>query len=114
VDERRKSKRVNFKLKLVVDSLYNQDHIELNNIENEIEILDISRSGLGFISEADMPMNFYFNANIVMDEDKRFFGVLKIIRKTENEDRFDYGCEFIGLADILSNVIDEYDKEKNN
>lgn len=114
MDERRKTKRIDFKLKLIVDSLYKQDHIELNNIENEIEILDISRSGLGFISEADMPMDFYFNAHIIMDEDKRFFGVLKIIRKSETEDGFNYGCEFIGLADILSNVIDEYDNEKNN
>lgn len=114
MDERRKAKRIDFKLKLVVDSLYKQDHIELNDIENEIEILDISKSGIGFISEADMPMNFYFNAHIVLDEDKRFFGVLKIIRKSIIDNKFNYGCEFIGLADILSNVIDEYDKEKNN
>ena len=114
MDERRKTKRIDFRLKLIVDSLYKQDHIELNNIENEIEILDISKTGLGFISEADMPMGFYFNAHIVMDEDKRFFGVLKIIRKTHIENGYNYGCEFIGLADILSNVIEEYDNEKNN
>lgn len=114
MDERRRAKRIEFNLKLVVDSLYKQDHVELNNIESEIEIHDISKSGIGFISKADMPMEFYFNAHIVLDEDKRFFGVLKIIRKSEVEDGFDYGCEFIGLADILSNVIDEYDMEKNN
>jgi len=114
MDERRKTKRIDFNLKLVVDSLYKQDHVELNNIENEIEVLDISKSGLGFFSEADMPMDFYFNAHIIMDEDKRFFGVLKIVRKSQKEDGYKYGCEFIGLADILSNVIDEYDKEKNN
>lgn len=114
MDERRKAKRIDFKLHLVVDSLYKQDHVELKNIESEIEILDISRSGIGFVSEADMPMDFYFNAHIVLDEDKRFFGVLKIIRKTDLEDGFNYGCEFIGLADILSNVIDEYDMEKRN
>ena len=112
--ERRKNKRVSFNLRLVVDSLYKQDYVELKDIESEIEILDISKSGIGFVSEADMPMNFYFNAHIVLDEEKRFFGVLKIIRKQEIENGFNYGCEFVGLADILSSVIDEYDKQKNN
>lgn len=112
--ERRKNKRVDFRLRLVVDSLYKQDYVELKDLESEIEILDISKSGIGFVSEADMPMNFYFNAHIVLDEDKRFFGVLKIIRKLEIENGFNYGCEFVGLADILSSVIDEYDKQKNN
>lgn len=114
MDDRRKYKRIPFNIKLVVDSLYKQDHVELNNLESEIEILNISKSGLGFESRADLPMDFYFNAHIVLDEEKRFFGVLKIIRKGELEDGFSYGCEFVGLADILSNIIEEYDMEKNN
>lgn len=114
MDDRRKFKRIPFNIKLVVDSLYKQDHVELNHIESEIEILNISKSGLGFESKADLPMDFYFNAHIVLDEDKRFFGVLKIIRKSQLEEGFSYGCEFVGLADILSSVIEEYDMEKNN
>jgi hypothetical protein len=119
-EEKRRHKRIPTEIRITIDSLYKQDDVVISALNEEIEIINISKSGVGFVSVHDLPLGFYFNARISMDEEKQFYGVLRIIRKQEefpekddfSKDSIFYGCEFIGLADILSSSIDEYGKEK--
>jgi len=113
VRERRKYKRLPVHIALRITSLYKQDDVVIEDVNEDIEVHDISKSGIGFDSVHDLPLEFYFNAEIIIDREKHFFCVLRIIRKEHEEDRFQYGCEFIGLADVLSTVIDEYELESN-
>ena len=106
----RRFERFSYQLKMKVDKFYKQDHIELQDIEAKINIYDISKRGLGFRSSSDLPVDFYFNANIIFDEERHFFCVLKIVRKDVLEDGFSYGCEFVGLAETLAVMIEEYNK----
>lgn len=108
--ERRKDKRFPFEITLKIEELYKQDNIKLENINEVFKVVDLSRRGVGFISGDDLPLEFYFNAKITIDQEKHFYSVVKIIRKDEDDNKkFHYGCEFVGLADILSNVIDALD-----
>lgn len=110
--EKRHFKRIPVDIHLVIESLYKQDHELIERVNLDIEIVNVSKSGLGFLSTGEMPLGYYFNARITMDEDKKFFSVIKIIRKQALEDgQILYGCEFVGLADILALSIDEYEKE---
>jgi len=45
--------------------------------------VDISRGGIGFHSESDLPLEFYFNAKIQVTDDANsvFYSVVKIVRK---------------------------------
>lgn len=98
-------------IRLTIESLYQQD-AEYDQVDVAIELTDISKSGIGFISPEDLPLNFYFNGQVILDEEKKFYGVMKIIRKFETEgDLYQYGCEFVGLADILTGCLDDYEKE---
>lgn len=90
-----------------IESLYKQDHVEIDDVNQDILVTDVSRTGVGFSSKHVLPLNYYFNARITFDDEKFFYSVLKIIR-IEEEDPFHYGCEFVGLADILSATVDEY------
>ena len=110
-DERRKFKRLPVNIKLVIESLYKQDAERVDSLNESITVTNISKSGIGFVSEHDMPLDYYFNAKIIIDDEKYFFSVLKIIRKEDDANHFNYGCEFVGLADILSRSIDDYEKE---
>ncbi len=106
--EKRKRERYPIDISLTIESLYRQDNEKIEELNNEIEVINISRSGLGFISEHDLPLDYYFNAKIDVQKEKHFYTVVKIIRKEKMEEGYRYGCEFVGLADVLSIFVEEY------
>jgi hypothetical protein len=105
--ERRKEKRFPFEITLNIQELYKQDYVKIEDLDEEFSVVNISKSGIGFACEHELPMDFYFNAKITIDEEEFFFTVLKIIRVEKQENDFLYGCEFVGLAEILSNTIED-------
>lgn len=104
---RRKYERKSVNIKLKIHNLYNQEEMPSFDLDEPIEVQDISKSGLKFNCEHDLPLGYYFNANIIINDKEHFFSVVKIIRKEPHEAGFAFGCEFVGLADVLSNCIDE-------
>ncbi len=108
--ERRKAKRIPIKMELNIESLYKQDE-EYDGSNVAIEFTDVSKTGIGFEAHADLPLGFYFNGQIVLDDEKKFYGVMKIVRKDQKNDVYHYGCEFVGLADILAGCLDDYERE---
>ncbi len=107
--ERRREKRFPFEITLNIQELYKQDNVKIEDLNEEFQVIDISKTGIGFACEHELPLDFYFNAKITIDEGNFFFTVLKIIRIEQEENELHYGCEFVGLADILSKTIDELD-----
>ncbi|MDO4753992.1 MAG: PilZ domain-containing protein [Bacillota bacterium] len=104
---KRRSERKPFKGSLHIDELYNQEKVfDIHTLD--VEFFDISRYGVGFTCPEDVPLNCYFNARIELGNDHGFYAVLKVIRVFEDKGRKEYGCEFVGLADILAEYIDEY------
>lgn len=109
--ERRRYKRLPVEIKLTIESLYRQNNESFDELNESIIVTDISRAGLGFESTAELPMDYYFNARIEIDEKRNFYGVMKIIRKSQEDDGYHYGCEYVGMADILTGCLDEYQDE---
>lgn len=110
MEERRREKRMSIKLSLEINELYKQDYVSVANINAPIEVLDISKSGIGFSSESKLPIGYYFNANINLGDKETLHTVVKIIRSRPIDDnKIMYGCEFVGMAEILSYVFDAYD-----
>jgi c-di-GMP-binding flagellar brake protein YcgR len=109
--ERRKAQRLPYHAVLTVDEVYNQDEVIKESREIPIEALDISKGGIGFVAKESLPLDYYFNAKIDLGNSRQFYSVLKIVRKDQQEDGYVYGCEFTGLADILSLYIDEFYEE---
>ncbi len=111
-DEKRKAKRLPIDLFLGISELFKQDNEIIKNVNAPIEVVDISRGGIGFITESDLPLDFYFNSRIQIsnDKDSFFYCVVKIIRKSEYHDgRFIYGCEFVGFPPVLNYMFDEFE-----
>lgn len=110
MDEKRKYRRLPIKLTLEVSSLFNQsEKLPIGNAE--FNVFNISKSGIGFTTTNQLPLNYYFNAKIEFEGIKdRLRYVVKIIRmeKLENGDYL-YGCEFVGLAHIYDYLFDEYE-----
>ena len=110
VEERRKAKRMPVTLSLDIINLYKQDNVEVGNLNAPIDVVNISKTGIGFRSESILPLGYYFNANINLGNDDTLHCVVEIVRcKQEGKDNI-YGCEFVGMATVLSYIFDEYDK----
>lgn len=111
--EKRRSKRLPVNLELEISSLFKQDNIRVNHIDAPIEVMNISKSGIGFRSKSQLPIDFYFNAKITLgDSDSSLYTVVRIIRIEKSEQEYYiYGCEFVGLAPVLSYIFDEYEEK---
>lgn len=112
MQEKRRSKRLPIELELVVSKLFKQEAAETVEINKPIHVTDVSKLGIGFITENDFPLNFYFNARLELGSpDNSLYCVVQIIRKKNKEDgTIAYGCEFVGMAPVLGCIFDEYEK----
>lgn len=111
--ERRKHKRFPIELSLTASKLFKQDYVCLDDVNADISLIDISRSGIGFSSGKVLPLNYYFDTKVILDGQDYFYCVIKIVRvgNIDEDGRYHYGAEFVGLAPFLANKVDEYGKE---
>ncbi len=112
MQEKRRSKRFPVELELIVSKLFRQDDIDVNNTNAPIHVVDVSKLGIGFVTENDLPLNYYFNAKLELGSpDNSLYCVVQIIRKTPKEGgMIAYGCEFVGLAPVLGGIFDEFER----
>ncbi len=110
MNERRKQKRLPVTMRLEILNLYKQDHELISDIHAPIEVVNISLSGIGFRSKSILPMGYYFNASINLGSEDTLHSVIRIIRsQPDDEGTTYYGCEFVGVASILSYILEDYD-----
>lgn len=112
IKERRKYKRLPIELHLEVDEVFKQDNIVIKNLNASVSVFDISKSGIGFISDASLPLGYYFRGRINLGNGDFFNVVIQIIRAhiTEFNNKV-YGAEFVGLAPFLADKVDHYEKK---
>lgn len=108
--EMRREKRWPIDLHLEITSLFKQDNVKVENINAPIEITDISKAGIGFVTQSLLPVDYYFNARLVLAKKETLNCVIRIIRqqKLDEEEGYLYGCEIVGAASIMDYVINDY------
>ncbi|WP_432665818.1 PilZ domain-containing protein [Wukongibacter baidiensis] len=111
MEDKRKSKRLPVNINLEIESLYQSGDKTFDDINDKVTLINVSKTGIGLISDIELPIGYYFNAKITIDEEKMFYSVLRIVRNQKINSGFMVGCEFVGLADVLSDSIDDYEKE---
>lgn len=109
--EKRKSKRYPASIQLEVSELFKQDNVKIENIDAPLEVINISRNGLGIRTTSDLPIGYYFNAKLEMgNENASLYCVVKIIRVSPDVDGTPiYGCEFVGVAPIMNFLFEDYE-----
>lgn len=113
MEEKRRAKRMPITLSLEVLNLYKQDATMVSNLTAPIEVVNISKTGIGFRSSSILPLGYYFNASINLGGEENIHCVVKIIRRqAEDKVMTMYGCEFVGMASVLSYLFDEYDMQQ--
>lgn len=112
--DRRKYKRIMIDLHIEVDEVFKQDYVVIKNLNASVEVFDISKAGIGFVSEASLPLGYYFRATINLGGGEFFRTVIRIVRAHVTEDnRMVYGAEFTGLAPFLADKVDHYESRRS-
>ncbi len=111
--ERRRCQRFPIELNLTASKLYKQDYVQLADVNADICVIDISRTGIGFLCGKELPLNYYFDTRIDFLGRDFFYCVIKIVRigNKREDGRNMYGAEFVGLAPFLADKIDKYGRE---
>jgi hypothetical protein len=114
--EKRHSKRLLVDLKLEISSLFKQDNVYVNDINAPIEVINISKDGIGFNTKSVLPLDYYFNAKINLgDEESSLYCVVRIVRKEEMQVNTSlYGAEFVGMPSVLFYIFDEFEERIKN
>ena len=105
MEERRKSRRMELLSQLLIKSLNGSMDEEV-----EIEVSDVSKTGIGFNCDRQLPSGVVYEAHLTIWMREKLHVFLEIIR-TENleENRYKYGAIFIGMSEMDSKRIEVFD-----
>ncbi len=106
--EQRASKRMPIQMSLEVSTLFKQDNVKVSGIHAPIEIQNISKSVIGFVTDSILPIGYYFQERLKFTESGEELNcVVRIVRQDQDEaGRNFYGCEFVGMASVFDYIFD--------
>ena len=106
MSEKRKHKRLDLDVSLQLDRL---DEAGVTTLRfARVDVTDISRSGLGFISQAEMEIGSFYDTKIQIWTKEVLDVIIEIVRRENIDDKYKYGCIFIGMTEADALKIDIY------
>lgn len=114
VEERRRSNRRKLISKLVVKRLDGSGKEEV-----EIEIADVSKTGIGFKCSKLLDIGAVYESFLRIWTQEVIHAFLEIVRIEKREDSYSYGAVFIGMPETEAGRIEIYNtvetmREKEN
>ncbi len=106
MQEKRRHRRLDLDISVELERLDEDGITTLKYLH--VEITDVSRSGLGFISRQELALGTYYNAKIQIWTKEVIDVVIEIVRREKVDDMYRYGCIFIGMTDADALKIDIY------
>ena len=106
MEEKRRHKRLDLDVNVQLERLDEDGVTTLKYVH--VEVTDISRSGIGFKSQAALETGTYYDAKIQIWTKEVVDAVIEIVRRTETPEGYSYGGVFIGMTDTDALKIDIY------
>lgn len=104
MEERRKGTRLSLEARLVIKRIDQQEGEEV-----KIDIVDMSKSGIGFTCKERLAMGAVYEAHLRIWTQEVIHAILEITRMEEKEGQYDYGAFFLGMPEADSVRIEVYD-----
>lgn len=111
--ENRRGKRIPVGMHLEISSVFKQNNVHVSNINTPIEIIDISKYGIGFVSRSVLPIGFYFDSRLKFEDERDSINcVVRIVRRKQRDDGLTvYGCEFVGMSPVFDYIFDDTERD---
>lgn len=108
MEERRKNNRIKLTSSLFIKRLDRDTQEKV-----EIEILDVSKSGVGFSCSKPLEIGAVYESHLRIWTQEVLHAFLEIVRIEKKEDGFAYGAIFIGMPEMEASRIQLYDTINN-
>ena len=102
-EERRRNKRISMPSNLVIKQLNGTGNREVN-----IDIVDVSKTGLGFICNEILQIGEVYESFLTIWTKEVIHAFLQIVRIELEGDGFFYGAIFIGMSEMDASRIEVY------
>lgn len=103
MEERRKNKRTALASKLLIKRLDGNDHTEV-----DIEIMDVSKTGIGFIAKQPLQIGEVYESYLTIWTKEVLHAFLQIVRIELKGSDYIYGAVFIGMPEMDASRIAVY------
>lgn len=104
MNERRKSKRTGLNSKLIIKRLDDSVHQEV-----EIEVVDVSKSGVGFNCNMALKIGAVYESFLTIWTKEVIHAFLQIVRiEMKGADKYSYGASFVGMPEMDAQRIEVY------
>lgn len=103
MEERRKNKRTGLNSKLLIKRL---DSAEREDVF--IEIVDVSKSGIGFMCENILNIGQVYEAFLTIWTQEVIHAFLQIVRIELKGDVYSYGATFVGMPEMDAFRVEAY------
>ncbi len=107
MEEKRNDRRMGLSAKLLIKNMNDTDsQVE----EAAIEVLDVSKSGVGFICDTPLAIGAVYETQLKIWTDEVIHAFLKVVRiEQTKEERYVCGTIFIGLPEMNAKRIEVYE-----
>lgn len=102
-NERRKAKRMQMDSKLVIKRLDGGSSEEVS-----IEIVDVSKSGVGFCCKSPLLIGAVYESFLTIWTKEVIHAFLQIVRIELKDDKYFYGATFVGMPEMEAARIETY------
>ncbi|MBR1391835.1 MAG: PilZ domain-containing protein [Lachnospiraceae bacterium] len=107
MEEKRKHKRLDLDVSIQLEKLDDDKITTLKLVH--VDVTDISRSGVGFVSDQKLELGSFYDTKIQIWTREIINAVLEIVRcEPHGDGSYKYGCTFIGMTDTDALKIDIY------
>ena len=110
MEERRKSRRIELSATLLIKKI-NQ---EGGPREIDIEVTDVSKTGVGFICPEQLQIGTVYESFLTIWTKEVLHAFMEVIRALDREDgTHEYGAIFIGMSEVDASRIAAYETIEN-
>lgn len=107
MEEKRKDRRMGLSAKLLIKNM-NDDSVKADEVE--IEVLNVSKTGVGFICNTPLSIGAVYETHLKIWTDEVIHSFLKVVRIEQTEDeRYICGTIFMGLPEMNAKRIEIYE-----
>lgn len=104
MEEKRRSKRIELKSKLLVKRMDSEVHDEV-----DIEVMNLSKTGIGFYSHELLEITSVYEAYLTIWTKEVLHAFIEIVRIEMKGEHYEYGGIFIGMPEFDLQRIGVYD-----
>lgn len=107
MEEKRKAKRLDLDVAIELSRIDGDDGITTVKLAR-VDVVDLSRSGIGFFSKQELEIDSFYNTKIQIWTKDIIEAIIKIVRCKEENGGYHYGAIFVGMIDKDALKIDVY------